>query len=42
VLENLRLGGYTAERSERVATLRHVMSMFPILADRRHEQAGLP
>lgn len=41
VLENLRLGGYTAERSDRAATLRHVMSMFPILTDRRHEQAGL-
>jgi branched-chain amino acid transport system ATP-binding protein len=41
VLENLRLGGYTADRAERAATLQRVMTMFPILADRRREQAGL-
>jgi branched-chain amino acid transport system ATP-binding protein len=41
VLENLRLGGYTASRSARDATLRQVFSMFPVLADRRQQQAGL-
>jgi branched-chain amino acid transport system ATP-binding protein len=41
VLENLRLGGYTASRGARAANLRQVFSMFPVLADRRQQQAGL-
>jgi branched-chain amino acid transport system ATP-binding protein len=41
VLENLRLGGYTASRGARAATLRQVFSMFPVLAERRQQQAGL-
>jgi branched-chain amino acid transport system ATP-binding protein len=41
VLENLRLGGYTASRSARAATLQQVFSLFPVLADRRQQQAGL-
>jgi branched-chain amino acid transport system ATP-binding protein len=41
VLENLRLGGYTARRSDRGRTLRQVMAMFPILSERSDEQAGL-
>jgi branched-chain amino acid transport system ATP-binding protein len=41
VLENLRLGGYTASRGARAATLGQVFSMFPVLADRRQQQAGL-
>ena len=41
VLENLRLGGYTASRGARAVALRQVFSMFPVLAERRQQQAGL-
>lgn len=41
VLENLRLGGYTAAKAEFDETLGKVYEMFPILADRRAGAAGL-
>ncbi|MBI1376618.1 MAG: ATP-binding cassette domain-containing protein [Frankiales bacterium] len=41
VLENLKLGGYTASKAEAAATLQEVFEQFPILADRRNGPAGL-
>ncbi len=41
VLENLRLGAYTAPRESRAAALDRVFAMFPILAQRRGGAAGL-
>jgi branched-chain amino acid transport system ATP-binding protein len=39
--DNLRLGGYTAKRSDAATTLRRVLDMFPILRDRIDSAAGL-
>lgn len=41
VAENLRLGGYTADKASFSDTLARVYDMFPILADRRAGAAGL-
>lgn len=41
VAENLRLGGYTAEKSAFEETLARVYEMFPILRDRQNGAAGL-
>lgn len=41
VAENLRLGGYTADKTSFGDTLARVYDMFPILADRRSGAAGL-
>jgi branched-chain amino acid transport system ATP-binding protein len=41
VLENLRLGGYTAPRDKEAPTLRQVFDLFPILDARRGGAAGL-
>lgn len=41
VAENLKLGGYTASKSEFDQTLERVYSMFPILSDRSNGAAGL-
>jgi len=42
VLENLKLGGYTAPKGDgQAAVLEQVFAMFPILADRRSGAAGL-
>ncbi|MGB6245659.1 MULTISPECIES: ABC transporter ATP-binding protein [Gordonia] len=41
VEENLRIGGYRAPRSAVEETIAEVYEQFPILADRRHQQAGL-
>ncbi|WP_432975973.1 ABC transporter ATP-binding protein [Dactylosporangium sp. CA-233914] len=41
VLENLRLGAYTAPRSQFDADLARVFELFPILSDRRSSAAGL-
>ncbi len=41
VLENLRLGAYTADKAAYVRTLAEVNAMFPILADRSNGAAGL-
>lgn len=41
VEDNLRLGGHTASKQARAATLARVFDMFPILADRRAGRAGL-
>ncbi|TDO48694.1 branched-chain amino acid transport system ATP-binding protein [Kribbella sp. VKM Ac-2527] len=41
VAENLRLGGYAADKSAFADTLAKVYDMFPILADRRSSPAGL-
>ncbi|MDT9591691.1 ABC transporter ATP-binding protein [Nocardioides zeae] len=39
--ENLRMGGYTAERSKAAETLDRVHEMFPILSERAGSAAGL-
>lgn len=39
--ENLRMGGYTADRSKAAETLARVNEMFPILAERAGSAAGL-
>ena len=41
VLENLKLGGYTAPRDAEAASLQRVFELFPILAERRAGAAGL-
>ena len=41
VLENLRLGAYTADKAAYARTLAEVNAMFPILADRSNGAAGL-
>jgi branched-chain amino acid transport system ATP-binding protein len=41
VAENLRLGGYTAEKAAYDDTLARVYEMFPILHERRNGAAGL-
>lgn len=43
VAENLRVGGYLTHRTRRAfdASLEHVLSLVPLLADRLHTQAGL-
>ena len=41
VMENLRMGAYTASRADMAATLEQVLTMFPILADRSNGAAGL-
>jgi ABC-type branched-subunit amino acid transport system ATPase component len=40
VAENLRIGGITVRRSERVARVRDVLEQFPVLAERRDQLAG--
>ncbi|HEY9525125.1 MAG TPA: ABC transporter ATP-binding protein [Thermopolyspora sp.] len=41
VLENLRMGGYTAPRAELTDILDRVFDMFPVLKERQDGQAGL-
>jgi branched-chain amino acid transport system ATP-binding protein len=41
VLENLKLGGYTAPRDTEAASLQRVFELFPILAERQSGAAGL-
>jgi branched-chain amino acid transport system ATP-binding protein len=41
VLENLRLGAYTAPRDKDAPTLQRVFDLFPILGERRGGAAGL-
>ncbi|MCF8570171.1 ABC transporter ATP-binding protein [Gordonia sp. HY002] len=41
VEENLRIGGYRASRAEVEATMAEVYEQFPILSDRKGQQAGL-
>ncbi|MYW66816.1 ATP-binding cassette domain-containing protein [Streptomyces sp. SID8379] len=43
VADNLRAGalGSTGSRSAKAAALRHVHELFPVLADRAHQRAGL-
>lgn len=41
VEENLRVGGMVRPRSEQIETLDRVMTLFPVLRDRRRQQAGL-
>jgi branched-chain amino acid transport system ATP-binding protein len=41
VLENLRLGAYTAPRDKEAPTLQRVFELFPILGERRAGAAGL-
>src|SRR5207244_889335 len=41
VLENLRLGAYTAPRDKEAPTLQRVFDLFPILGERRGGAAGL-
>ncbi|MDT7950468.1 MAG: ABC transporter ATP-binding protein [Acetobacteraceae bacterium] len=41
IAENLALGGFTATReAERRRRMEHVYSLFPVLAERRHKDAG--
>ncbi|CAG0936209.1 High-affinity branched-chain amino acid transport ATP-binding protein LivF [Thermoflexales bacterium] len=41
VLENLQLGAYTRRaKQQRDKTLRHVLDIFPLLAERRHDRAS--
>lgn len=41
VLENLKMGGYVASKSDSAQTLEYVYGLFPILKEREHGPAGL-